>query len=91
MTQHSLTQLSNSSAIRLTPNGLHGGMDITVQNVDSNAYVFIGGEGVNSESYGYRIAPNNAISFSLLAPDALYAISDTNGTYIAVIQVGILS
>lgn len=66
-------------------------MDITIQNIDSNAYVFIGGENVDTNDFGYRIAPNNAISFSLLAPDAIYAITDTDGSQIAVIKVGILS
>lgn len=86
---HSLTTLTNTSAIRLTPNGLHSGMDITIQNVDSSAYVYVGGVGVSSSNYGYRISPNNAISFELAGIDAMYAISDTNGSKIAVITMGL--
>lgn len=89
MTMHSLTTLTNTSAIRLTPNGLHSGMDITIQNVDSSAYVYVGGVGVSSSNYGYRISPNNAISFELAGIDAMYAISDTNGSKIAVITMGL--
>lgn len=91
MTQHSLTTLSDSDTTRLTPYVQHSGMDITIQNVDSGAYVYIGGENVSVNDYGYRISPNNAISFSLLSPDALYAITDTNGSKVAVIKVGIIS
>lgn len=42
MTSHALTTLSSSTATKLTPNGTHGGMDITIQNTDGSAYVYIG-------------------------------------------------
>lgn len=91
MTQHALTTLSNTTATRLTPNGQHSGLDLTIQNVHATAMVYVGGEGVTASNYGFRIAPGNAISFSLLANDAMYAITDTNGSKVAVIKVGILS
>ena len=89
MTTHSLTTLSSSSAIRLTPNGIHSGMDITIQNVDASAYVYIGGEGVTALNYGYRIAPGSAWSIELPGRDSLYAITNVNGSKIAVIQTGL--
>lgn len=91
MTQHIVHNLNNTSATRLTPLGTHAGMDITIQNLDSTAYVFIGAEGVTSSSFGYRITPGTAISFELPGKDALYAISDTNGTDIAVIKTNLES
>lgn len=39
MTQHALTTLSNTTATRLTPNGIHSGMDITLQNVNNTNIV----------------------------------------------------
>lgn len=89
MTQHALITLSNTSATRLTPNGLHSGMDITLQNINETAYVYVGGEGVSALDYGYRISPNNGIAFELAERDALYAISDVNGSKVAVIKVGL--
>ena len=89
MTQHSSITLSNTSATRLTPNGLHSGMDITLQNINDTAYVYVGAEGVTTTNYGYRISPNNAIAFELAGRDALYAISDVNGSKVAVIKVGL--
>ena len=89
MTTHSLTTLSSSSAIRLTPNGIHSGIDITIQNVDASAYVYIGGEGVTALNYGYRIAPGSAWSIELPGRDSLYAITNVNGSKIAVIQTGL--
>jgi hypothetical protein len=91
MTTHALTTLSNSTATRLTPAVLHSGMDITIQNVDSSAYVYLGGEGVTSSNYGYRIAPGHAISWELQGRDGLFAITDTNNSKIAVMKTNLES
>ena len=89
MTTHALTTLSNSAATRLTPNGVHSGMDITLQNVHDTAYVYIGREGVTSLDYGYRIAPGHAISWELPGKDALYAITDTNNSKVAILKTNL--
>lgn len=89
MTIHALTQLSTSEATRLTPEGLHSGMDITIQNTHESGYVYIGGEGVNSEDFGYRLAPGSAWSIELPGQDALYAIGDTPSIYVAILQTGL--
>lgn len=91
MTQHALVTLSNTEATRLTPNGIHSGMDITLQNVNAEAYIYIGGEDVSSINYGYRIAPDNAWSIELPGQNALYAISDTNSSLLAMLQTGLES
>ena len=89
MTTHSLTTLSSTTATRLTSAGLHSGMDITIQNVDDSAYIYVGAEGVTSLNYGYRIAPGHAISWELPGKDALYAITDTNNSKIAVLKTNL--
>jgi hypothetical protein len=66
-------------------------MDITIQNIDTTAIVYIGGEDVNPEDFGYRIAPNNAWSIELAGVDALYAISDTNGSLVATLKTSLES
>jgi hypothetical protein len=91
MTTHALTTLSSSTATLLTPPGVHSGMDVTIQNIHASAYVYIGGEGVTSASYGYRLSPGTAISFELPGKDALYAITGTNGSQIAVIKTNLES
>lgn len=88
-TTHNLYTLSNSTATRLTPLGMHSGMDITLQNVNDTAYVYVGGEGVTSSNYGYRIAPGHAISWELPEKDALYAISDTDSSSLAVLKTSL--
>ena len=89
MTQHALTTLSNSAATLLTPSGLHSGMDITIQNVHASAIVYIGGPGVTSSNYGYRISADNAWSIELSGKDSLYAISNTNGSQVAIIKTSL--
>jgi hypothetical protein len=64
-------------------------MDITIQNLESEAYVYIGGEGVTTSSYGYRLAPASAISFELPGRNPLYAVSNTNGAQVAVLKTGL--
>ena len=84
--EHSLVTLSNATATRLTPNGKHSGMDITLQNVNAEGYIYIGGEGVTAENYGFRIMPNHSFSVELHGSDALYAISSVNAMSLAVLK-----
>lgn len=91
MTTHSLTTLSNTAATRLTPVGLHSGMDVTIQNVHASAIVYIGGEGVTSSDYGYRLSPDTAWSVELAGKDALYAITNTNGSAVAILKTNLES
>lgn len=91
MTTHALTSLSDIVATRLTPNGVHSGMDITIQNINESAYVYIGGEGVTDNNFGYRLNPGSAISFELPGKDALYAVSDTNEASVAIIKTNLES
>ncbi len=84
--EHSLVTLSNTSATRLTPNGKHSGMDITLQNVNETGYIYLGGEGVTSSNYGFRIMPNHSFSIELNGNDPIYAIASTNGLSLAVLK-----
>ena len=89
MTTHALFTLSDSQESRLTPLGVHSGMDITIQNLEAEAYIYIGGEGVTTESFGYRLAPAAAISFELPGKNALYAIADTAGAQVSVLKTSL--
>lgn len=89
MTAHRIQVLGNSEALRLTPNGDHSGMDITLQNVNESGYIYVGGEGVTSSNYGFRIMPNHSISFELPGYDALYAIASTADMNLAILETGL--
>lgn len=92
MASHAIITLSDQAPTRLTPNGVHGGMDITVQNTNENGYIYIGvNEETSSTDYGFRLIPNQAISFELPGPDALYAIAETDAMTVAVLEIGLES
>jgi len=88
MTVHRI-ELIGAVAKRITPNGTHSGMDITLQNVGESGYVYVGGEGVSTTNYGYRILPDHAISFELPGLDALYLIAENPDTPVAIITTGL--
>ena len=91
MTHHALNTLSNTQPLRLTPNGSHSGMDITLQNVNDSGYIYVGAEDVSATSYGFRIMPNHSISFELPGNEVLYAISSINEMKIALLRTSLES
>lgn len=91
MTTHQIYTLSNGEATRITPNGTHSGMDITIQNINTSGNIYVGAEGVTTESYGFRIASGGAISFELPGKDALYLIADNADSEAAILIIGLES
>lgn len=90
MAQHSLITLSNSSATRLTPNGVHSGMDITLQNLSDGSFIYLGSnEFTSSSDFGFRLSPGNAISFELSGKDSIFAISQDNAVQVAIFKTGL--
>ena len=86
MAEHAIVTLSSTVPTRLTPNGIHSGMDITIQNINTDGFVYIGGETVSTTNYGYRLSVENAITFELPGKDSLYAISGNAGAQVAVLK-----
>jgi hypothetical protein len=87
MTNHNLISLPNADeAVRITPNGLHSGMDITVQNVNETAVVYLGGEGVSTSNYGFKIPAGSAFSVELPGRDSIYAVSNESNASIATLS-----
>ena len=89
MATHSLINLSSSTATRITPPGIHSGMDITIQNVNASGYVYLGSQDVSAQSYGYRILPNHAISIELSGRDSLYVIASGSNMKAAVLKANL--
>ena len=85
-TFHDLLTLSNATATELTPGARHSGLDLTIQNVDDTAIVYIGGSTVTASDYGFKLTPGAGFSIELNPNDRLYAISDTNGTNAALLR-----
>jgi len=77
---HDLITLSDSAATELTPGARHSGLDVTIQNVDETAVVYIGGSTVTTSDYGFKLTPGAGFSIELNPNDRLYAIADTNNS-----------
>ena len=60
---------------------------ISVQNLHSSHYVFLGDSTVTTSSYGFRIDPGQTFTISLNPFDELYAVTDTGTTNVGVIRV----
>lgn len=91
MAQHQIYTLSNSVATKITPSGIHSGMDITLQNVNETGFIYIGGEGLTSTNFGYRIPAGHAWSVELSGQDDLYAIAETDLMILAKLSVALES
>jgi hypothetical protein len=82
--------LANDEVTAITPLGTHSGMDITIQNVNNDGYIYIDTKDtVSSTDYGYRLSPNSAISFELPGDNDLYVIASANDLDVAVLIVGL--
>ena len=71
---------------RITPQGTHSGMDITIQNQGSEVLYIGADDTVSTGNYGYKLAVNQAFSVELPGQDAIYAMSPDNGTIISVLR-----
>jgi len=86
MTIHRLYEVGITPT-KITPDGTHSGMDITIQNVDITHNVYIGADGVTSTNYGYKLIPGHGWSVELSGMDDLYICGDQDGQFAAVIKV----
>ena len=89
MTIHAIKTLSTSTPVLLTPQVVHSGVDITIQNLSTTATVYIGASNVSSSSYGHAIDPEMSVAFAVQARDENYAVSDTSSSHVAVLTMGL--
>jgi hypothetical protein len=74
---------------RLTPNGSHSGLDITIQN-QGPATIYLGvDDTLSSGNYGYKLGIDQAFSVELPGHEALYAIADFPGAVISTMQISL--
>lgn len=79
MTSHAVHTLTTAgTAYEIIPARNGNGRDVTIQNNNASASVLIGGPGVTTSDYGFKILPNAAISFELDGDDSIWAVSATN-------------
>jgi hypothetical protein len=89
MTASKIVTLSTSTPTLLSPAGTHSGVDITIQNINGEGYIFIGASDLTSGNYGFRIDPSHAISLELSGKDAIYALGSTSNLQISVLTTAL--
>ena len=79
----------DDAPLRITPNGSHSGMDITIQN-QGPAAVYLGVDNtLTNTNYGYKIAVSQAFSVELPGNDALYVYATGAGATISTLQLSL--
>ena len=82
---HTLT--TAGTAYEIVPQLNGNGKDVTIQNNNTSASVLIGGPGVTTTNYGFKILPNAAISFELDGTDPIWAVSSTAGATVNTMRI----
>lgn len=89
---HNLVSLSTSSPTMLTTTSAQEGaygreLTISIQNLHSSHFVFLGDSTVTTSSYGFRIDPGQTFTATLNAEDEIYAVCDATTTTVGVMKV----
>jgi hypothetical protein len=62
-------------------------LSISVQNTDASIVVYLGGTGVTSSSYGYKLLPGTVFTADISPNDELYAVAASGTPNVAIIKV----
>ena len=88
---HKMFTLNQSAVIVTVPDSQEQQyskeLSISIQNLDSEGFVFIGDSSVTPISYGFRIDPGQSFISSLAPKDEIYAVCDSGSFKVAVIWV----
>lgn len=90
MANHSIITLSSSTPTRLSPQATHSGVEVIIQNISANGYVYVGGSNVSSSNYGFRVEADGAFGGNVHPKEEMYAIGQFDGMQIAVLQSGLV-
>jgi hypothetical protein len=90
--KHKIIQVNSSTSTLLTDLASNNDfymrkLNISIQNLDTEQYLFIGDNTVSNSSYGLRLDPAEIVSIDLSPNDDLYAISDSGTFNVAVLKV----
>ena len=91
MLSHALITLNQTAQILTIPfveeKEYAFSLSISIQNLHSSHFVFLGDESVTTASYGFRLDPGQTFTADLSPEDDIYAVTDTGTTDIALIRI----
>lgn len=81
---HQIVNVYASATVQVNPSSAPDyaeGVTISIQNLNGSNYVYVGGSGTSSTSYGFRLSPNQSITYDLDPSDpVLLATNDTSSS-----------
>lgn len=80
-----LSDISFSDAINYN----FRGQSILIQNPSTTITVYIGGSDVTSSVYGYKLSPNQSVSFDLYPGEQIYAAVASSTQAVNVLRTGV--
>jgi hypothetical protein len=87
-TKHEVILVGFNPATEIVPALGGNGRDVTIQNQSTSA-VFLGGEGVDNNNYGFVLQPGAAISFELDGVDAIYGWAVNGASNVSVLSINL--
>lgn len=88
-THDTVTLTTSGTAYEILPVRQGNGRDVTIQNNNASAVVYIGGTSVTTSDYGFKIVSGAAISFELDGRDSIWAVSGADGATVNVMSVNL--
>lgn len=83
------TLTTSGTAYEIVPALGGNGRDVTIQNNNASAIVYLGGPGVTTSDYGFKLLPNAAIAFELKGTDPIWAVGDTNSATVNILRINL--
>ena len=88
-THQTFTLTASGTAYEIIPALQGNGKDVTIQNNNASATILLGGAGVTTSDYGFKIAPGVAISFELTGTDSIWAVSSTSSATVNILRINL--
>lgn len=81
--KHRIVSLSEAPLDLTTNNVIDPFISMSIQNIMTTGYAYIGGENVSTSDYGHKLYPGQSFTIDLAPKDSIYAVGDA-GVQIAV-------
>jgi hypothetical protein len=84
--KHKLLTLNSTPQNLVTREDVHSLNTLSVQNIMTAGYAYLGNENVSTSNYGHKLYPGQSFTIELAWSDNLYAIGDS-GVQVAILEI----
>ena len=83
---HKIVTLNSTPQNLVTRETVHSVNTLTIQNIMSTGYAYLGSESVSSSDFGHKLYPGQSFVIELAWSDNIYAVGDS-GVQVAVMEL----